>query len=64
MRKKKDIAFVNFETVCELARELPAQRNPPLTARRLSRSKANSLRAFIRTANRWSSALTSMSVKR
>ena len=23
MRKKKDIAFVNFETVCELARELP-----------------------------------------
>ena len=23
MKKKKDIAFVNFETVCELARELP-----------------------------------------
>lgn len=23
MKKKKDIAFVNFETVCEIARELP-----------------------------------------
>ena len=23
MKKKKDIAFTNFETVCELARELP-----------------------------------------
>lgn len=64
MKRKKDTAVVNFETVCEIARTLPGAEESTSYGTPAFKVKGKLFARFIRMASRWSSALTSKNVKR